>query len=192
MENAGTRVREILDTAEWFVRTLGYNGFSFRDVAEEVGIKSASVHYHFPTKADLGAALARRYTDRFLETLGDPADPSVAPEALLLRYTAAFRRALVEQGQMCLCGMLGAEIASLPGEVGGEVRGFFERNVDWLEVVLSRRAEGGLADRAASRRRALALLATLEGALIVARTLGRAEAFDEVVEGAGWMGPASP
>ena len=54
----------ILDVAERRIRAHGYNGFSFREIADEIGIKSASVHYHFPTKADLAAAVAKRYRER--------------------------------------------------------------------------------------------------------------------------------
>ena len=64
---------EILDAAERAIRDRGYNAVSFRDLAAAVGVKSASVHHHFPTKADLGAAVARRYAERFLDALGDPA-----------------------------------------------------------------------------------------------------------------------
>lgn len=39
----------------------GYGGLNFRDLAAEVGIKAASIYHHFPSKADLGAAVARRY-----------------------------------------------------------------------------------------------------------------------------------
>ena len=104
MAATATKAQEILDSAERLVRRRGYNGFSFRDLATEVGIKSASVHYHFPTKADLGAAVAHRYADRFINALGDPNDPLAAPHALLEGYVDAFRRALVMDRQMCLCG----------------------------------------------------------------------------------------
>jgi TetR/AcrR family transcriptional repressor of nem operon len=187
MASKGTKADDILETAESLARTGGYHGFSFRDIAAEVGIKSASVHYHFPTKADLCAAVARRYTERFLEALGDPADPKTAPGRLLARYAAAFRESLVEDQQMCLCGVFGAEVALLPAPVAAEVQGFFERNVEWLQVVLAR---DGPVDEAQSRRRALTVLAALEGAMIVARTLRRVEIFDEIVEGA--IPPVSP
>ena len=78
MEPMATRATEILDAAEGFARQTGYNGFSFRDIAAEIGIKSASVHYHFPTKGDLGAALARRYAERFFERLGLASDIATA------------------------------------------------------------------------------------------------------------------
>lgn len=177
-----TKAEEILDAAEGLARRGGYHGFSFRDVAGRVGIKSASVHYHFPTKADLGAAVARRYTDRFLDALGDPADPAAVPGELIGRYAAAFRHALVTERLMCLCGMLGSEVAALPAEVAAEAKRFFERNIDWLEAVLSRRENGPAADRAASRREALTILAALEGASILAHTLEDPSVFDRVVE----------
>jgi TetR/AcrR family transcriptional repressor of nem operon len=170
---------EILDSAERQARRRGYNGFSFRDLAADVGIKSASVHYHFPTKAELGAAVAQRYSERFMAHLGDPADPEVAPDALLERYVAAFRRALVRDRQMCLCGLLGAEVESLPPKVAAEVRRFFEQNVAWLAAVLSRPNRGAPGNEPAEAR-ALAILALLEGALVVARTLKRDAVFDQI------------
>ena len=110
MVGRASKADEILDAAEKMARTGGYNGFSFREIAKEVGIKAASVHYHFPGKADLGVAIAKRYTDRFLENLGAPDDLTAAPEALLRRYVDAYRKSLVDDGLMCLCGLLGAEI----------------------------------------------------------------------------------
>jgi TetR/AcrR family transcriptional repressor of nem operon len=59
------KASEIMDAAERRIRTSGYNGFSFRQIAADVGVKSSSVHHHFPTKPALAAAVARRYTDRF-------------------------------------------------------------------------------------------------------------------------------
>jgi len=48
------------------MRAGGFHACSFREIATDVGIKSASVHHHFPAKADLGAALVARYTARVL------------------------------------------------------------------------------------------------------------------------------
>ena len=174
-----TKASDILDAAERFARTLGYNGFSFRDVAAEVGIKSASVHYHFPTKADLGAAVAVRYADRFFQALGNPDDPDISADAKLARYVGLYRHALVTDQQMCLCGMLGAEVASLPAELASEVAKFFERNLDWLTRVVARLGDNTARDAA---RHAMTVLAALEGALMLARTLGRNEIFDQVAE----------
>ena len=189
MATTAGKAGEILDSAERQARRRGYNGFSFRDLAEEVGIKSASVHYHFPTKADLGAAVARRYTERFMAQLGDPGDPEAAPRALLERYADAFRRALVRDRQMCLCGLLGAEVESLPPRVASEVRRFFEQNIEWLALVLSRRNGEAPGRKAAAETQALTILAMLEGALVVARTMRRDEVFDRIAESVSAFAP---
>ena len=171
-----SKADEILDVAERMARSGGYHGFSFREIAKRVGIKAASVHYHFPGKDDLGAAVARRYTDRFLAGLGAPDDADTAPDALLRRYVGAYRSALVDEGLMCLCGMFGAEIAHLPDPVADEAPRFFEANIDWLERVLARLPETPAPDR--RRTAALRIIATLEGAMILARTLGDPAVFD--------------
>lgn len=177
---------EILDVAERMARIGGYDGFSFREIAKEVGVKAASVHYHFPGKADLGAAMARRYTDRFLATLGDPAEGD--PQERVGDMIAAFRHALAEEQLMCLCGVLGAEIAKLPDSVAEETRRFFRLNTEWLTTVFTRR-DGDAEEAEAS---ALRLLAQLEGAMMVARSIGGVSAFDAVVkEAARKPGPGA-
>ncbi len=167
----------ILDAAEARVRCSGFNGFSFRDVAEDIGIKSASVHYHFPDKAALGEALALRYADRFMEALGDPGDGS--PESRFAHYRGLFRKALVKDGLMCLCGMLGAETAGLPEPVAHATAAFFRRNIAWLVAVLAR---AGVPE-AERESRAARMIALLEGAMILARSLGDPTLFDRIVDG---------
>src|SRR5215470_20293832 len=107
---------EILDVSEALIRTSGFNGFSTRDVADAVGIKAASVHYHFPTKADIGVAVTERYTDRFLETLGDPGRFTRDRRQVMRHYVETFRKALVRDRKLCLCAVLGAETGGLPEE----------------------------------------------------------------------------
>ena len=174
---AKSKPEEIMDVAEAMIRERGYNGFSFRDIADAVKIKSASVHYHFATKGDLGAAVAKAYTERFLNALGDPEEGP--PKALIQRYIDACRTAIVKQDKMCLCGMLGAEVAALPENVVRETRIFFEENVDWLAKVYGRRANVG---RAGALRKAYGAVATVEGAMILARTLDDMSAFEGAVK----------
>jgi TetR/AcrR family transcriptional repressor of nem operon len=167
---------EILDAAEGLIRTSGFNGFSTRDVADAVSIKAASVHYHFPTKADIGVAVTERYTDRFLEVLGDP-DRFEDARSAVTRYVDSFRRALVRDGKLCLCAVLGAEIGSLPAEVGQHTRIFFERNIEWLRRALTA-SSGATAARA--RAEAQHILTALEGALIVSMSLDDRGVFENV------------
>lgn len=181
MNEPASRAVAILGVAERMARQTGYNGFSYREIAKEVGIKAASVHYHFPSKADLGAAVGRRYTERLLAALGPPDDPEVSPDVLLRRYIEAFRRSLVEERLMCLCGVLGAEIADLPQPVAAEAKRFFERNIAWLTRVFERAPEERSPEQA--RAAAMHVVATLEGAMILARAMDDTAVFDAVTQG---------
>ncbi|HXO90941.1 MAG TPA: TetR/AcrR family transcriptional regulator, partial [Stellaceae bacterium] len=96
--------QKLMDLAEAHIRHAGYRGFSFRDLAAELGIKSASVHHHFPTKATLAAAVVQRYADRFLATVASR--PNETEDDAISAYRSAFRKALERDGRMCLCGVL--------------------------------------------------------------------------------------
>lgn len=170
MSDAGSRER-ILEAAERRARLAGYNGFSFRDLAEDVGVKSSSVHYHFPTKADLGTALVQRYTERARERLGDAA--AVTPGQAIERVTVLFRDALVVESRMCLCGVLGAERDALPSEVNAAVADFFRMLLDYLGLALGADWPGATP---------AAIVARLEGALILARSLGETSVFAQAID----------
>lgn len=160
----------ILDAAEDRLRRVGFHGTSFRDLAGDVGIKSASVHYHFPTKADLGRAVVDRYTERFLDAVGDADDYERDGAAKLAAVIAVFKRAVHEQRLMCLCGLLATERDGLPLPVQEAVARFFEAGLDWL----TRACGGG----EAGRLQAVRTIALLEGALLVAHAMGDASLFD--------------
>ncbi len=175
---AGDTEDRILDLAEALIRTKGYNGFSFREIASGVGVKSSSVHYYFPTKADLGARVARRYSDRFLYALGDPEAAPDKASGVLEKMHLSFARALGADGQMCLCGVLAAESAGLPAAVVEEARMFFSRTAGWLSRSLKRTEWGKGRAREEIDRQSLAVLAQLEGGLLIARVQGKPEIFD--------------
>jgi TetR/AcrR family transcriptional regulator, transcriptional repressor for nem operon len=158
----------LMDLAESHIRNAGYGGFSFRELAAEIGIKSASVHHHFPTKATMAAAVARRYADRFLAAVIH--QPNETAEDAIAMYRSAFRTALDRDGRMCLCGVLGAEAGGLPPEVAEATLSFFHRCIGDLSQRM------GSSD---SKARALQVMATLEGAMVLARALGSIDAFDQ-------------
>jgi len=176
--NDANKREEILDVSEAMIRRLGFNGFSTRDVATAVGIKAASVHYHFPGKADLGEAVTERYTARFLQSLGDPTDFGGAARMAIKHYVSMFQRALIKDGKLCLCAVLGAEIGSLPTSVGGNTRIFFNKNIEWLTTALT---AAGFSDTKA-KANALHIIASLEGAMIVSKSLGENAVFESVAK----------
>jgi len=175
------RAAEIIDRAEHYIRSVGYNGFSFRDIAEDAGIKSASVHYHFPTKEQLAAAVARRYSDRFFAALGALGDPAVSPEAQIDRFVVVFREALRDDGRMCLFCMLGTEFTTLPAEVQDVVRDYFARTTDWLAELLRRFGPASKAKHEEALATARTILASLQGAMILSRANGELGLFDTIV-----------
>ncbi|MBA6397830.1 TetR/AcrR family transcriptional regulator [Colwellia sp. BRX10-4] len=167
---------QILKLAENKVRSGGYGNFSFRELADEIGIKSSSVHYYFRTKADLGAALAHQYVDEFLALLNAEKAKLKGRSAINL-YINAFKTALEKDNQMCLCGLLGAQSDALPEQVNIEIKRFFELNINWLQTVYI--DEKGLAVDIA-KTKAIQLLATLEGMMILAKVLDDTTAFDSL------------
>jgi len=84
----------LLDCAERAARARGYDGFSYADLASEVGIRKASIHHHFPTKADLALELMRRYRARFGETLAEAARADLRGAERLRAFLAVYRDAL--------------------------------------------------------------------------------------------------
>jgi TetR/AcrR family transcriptional repressor of nem operon len=172
----GTRER-ILDAAERLVQTRGFNGFSYADIAAELHITKASLHYHFATKADLGEALINRYSTRFFAVLAEVDAEGAAAPVKLAAYAKLYADVLSDQ-KMCLCGMLAAEYPTLPVPMQAAVVGFFDHNEGWLEEVLEQgRGERSLAFTGPARDVARMIVSGLEGAMLVARPYGDTARF---------------
>jgi TetR/AcrR family transcriptional regulator, transcriptional repressor for nem operon len=174
-EDAGTAGR-ILDVAERLVQVRGFNGFSYADIAAELHITKAALHYHFAGKADLGAALIARYADRFTRALGQVDARADArgdgASAKLAGYADLYLQVLRAR-KMCLCGMLAAEYQTLPPPMQDAVIGFFDHNETWLEGVLEQgRQDGSLQFAGSARDTARMIVGGLEGAMLVARPYG--------------------
>lgn len=176
----GESATRVLDAAERLVQERGFNGFSYADIAAELGVTKPSLHYHFATKADLGTALVLRYTRRFAEALERLAD---GPPVDRLRGYAGLYRMVLERRRMCLCGMLAAEYGTLPEPMQQAVKGFFALNEEWLEGVLDAgRADGTLRQRGSALDTARMIIDCLEGAVLVARPYGDLRRFDHAVD----------
>src|SRR4051812_21974014 len=127
--------QRILDIAERLVQTRGYNGFSYADVAEALKVTKASLHYHFPSKEQLGVRLIVRYEHNFVAAL-EAIDAQGRDARDKLRRYAAIYEDVLRDGRMCLCGMLAAESGTLPKAMREDMRRFFDVNEKWLATVL--------------------------------------------------------
>lgn len=173
---------KILDVAEELVQTRGLNAMSYADISSRVGITNASLHYHFPAKADLAVALITRYSERFFAALDhiERTDEDVADR---LRAYVAIYGAVLAQGRMCLCGMLASDFETLPPGVQEGVSEFFERSYTWLERVIDAGvAKGRLPATPSSYATAQSLVAGLEGAMLVSRPSVETGRFDRIAD----------
>jgi TetR/AcrR family transcriptional repressor of nem operon len=176
-EPLGT-TEQLLDAAQELAQMRGYNAFSYRDLAARVGIRSASIHHHFPSKADLGRALVARYRERFSDALRRIASGRGDAPAKLAAYVDLFRATYDQGGRLCLGGMFAADLPTLPSEVQEEVRGFYADNEAWLTRLLDTgRRSSELHFEGNPRDAAAALLDGLEGALLGARAHDSAARF---------------
>lgn len=171
-----TMKEKILDAAEKRVRKVGFAETSFRDLANDVGIKSASVHYHFPTKPDLGEALVTRYADKFKIQL-DQINTDDLPSALN-SFIALYSDALVLGESVCLCAIMGAEAIGLPENVNKRTEAFFEMNRAWLASLLEKN------NVKTPEETANLIIAALEGGMIVASASNNRRLFDQVATAA--------
>jgi TetR/AcrR family transcriptional repressor of nem operon len=179
--DGGTAAR-ILDVAERLVQSRGFNGFSYADVAAELGVTKASLHYHFQGKGELGEALIRRYASRFAEALQQIDAETSAVQEKLAAYTKLYADVLKDE-RMCLCGMMAADYSTLPPAMRTEVVRFFDDNEAWLERVLEQGASDGvLRYEGSAREEAQLIIGTLEGAMLVARPYGDAARFRVAAE----------
>lgn len=170
----------ILAAGRSVAQARGYGGLSFRDLAADVGIKAASVYHYFPSKAELGAALARRYWEDAEEGLGMLASQASDPLDALSRYPEVFRAALIADNRMCMCSFMAAEYDELPELVRAEVRTFADVNVAWLATTLQ---SAGVVDAAGSESRARAIYAAIVGAQLIARSQCDVTVYDSLIAG---------
>lgn len=169
----------ILEAAKRTAQAHGYSGLNFRELADEVGIKSASIHYHFPTKADLGAAVAKRYWEDSVNVLEAMWAENADPVRCLRKYPETFRKSLENGNRICLCSFMSAEYDDLPEAVKKEVQAFTDVNVAWLSKVLSAANEMNLDE---SEQRARAIFAAVAGAQLMARSRSDISVFDALID----------
>ncbi|WP_407160631.1 TetR/AcrR family transcriptional regulator [Bradyrhizobium sp. STM 3557] len=172
----------ILAAATRIAQAHGYGGLNFRDLAADVGIKAPSIYHHFPSKADLGAAVAKRYWEDTAAGL-DAMSREFAdrPVRALHEYPARiFRPSLKNGNRICLCSFMSAEYDDLPTEVQKEVQAFADVNIAWLGKTL---VAADVVGRAESQARARSIFAAVSGAQLMARSRADISLFDALIDG---------
>ena len=169
----------ILAAARQTAQAHGYSGLNFRELADQVGIKAASIYHHFPSKADLGAAVAKRYWEDTAAELDSMLAETSDPAQCLHHYPDIFRKSLESDNRMCLCSFMAAEYDDLPDAVKKEVQTFADVNVAWLSKALSAAA---VVDFGESEWRARAIFAAVAGAQLMARSRSDISLYDALID----------
>lgn len=180
--NKDTR-EAILDAAESIIQTYGANGISYQTISDIVQIRKASIHYHFPTKEKLIEDLVRRYSLRFLTLVDAFVDSPLSAPTKLERYIALFEQTLEDRSGMkvCLCGMLGAELASMGSPTVKILRNFYSENIDRLARILEEgRKAGSLKFSGDAEALGGLIFSLLEGAMIIARAADGVDQFRSI------------
>lgn len=171
----------ILDVAQHLVQERGFNGFSYANISQTLGIKNASIHYHFPGKIDLGVALVRRYRQRLQHLLSHLQAQDIPAPALLESYLVGYRNVVHEDGRICLCAVLAGELNTLPENIKAEVEAFFQLNQDWLtKVIQDGMMKGQLKSSGSPDHAAEVFLATLEGGMLLSRSYADMGRFEQI------------
>ncbi|TFW16732.1 TetR/AcrR family transcriptional regulator [Duganella callida] len=184
MNKLSSTADEILACAQSLIVAGGYNGFSYADIAEVVGVRKPSIHHHFPSKVDLVKTLVSRYRAAAEEGAANMAHALPGPQDQLQAYVGYWKRCIEDaSAPFCVCALLAVELPVLPEEVALEIRAYFRFLSDWLTSLFERGArEGVLRLRETPHVEAEAFMATVHGAMLSARAFGNAGAFAAVMD----------
>lgn len=183
MEAASTS-EKILDIAQSLIVAGGYNAFSYADISDAIGIRKASIHHHFPTKAELVAALIDRYRQQTETGLQSLQEQFSSPAEQLRAYLGFWQKCIEDASlPFCVCAMLAGEMQMLPDQVASRVRGHFHQLANWLSLVLQAGAEARLFRLNKSPTdEAQVLMASVHGAMLSARAFDDPGLFTAIVD----------
>lgn len=173
----------LLDSAERAARTRGFDGFSYADLAEDVGIRKASIHHHFPSKAALSVALMQRYYINLEAACADIDTAETTGSARLSELINRYRNALDGGKSLCLCVSFSTSRESLPEEVISQISRFRAMMINWLAATFETgRLDGTIAGVVDPTREAAATLPLLEGAQLAARAEENPVLFESALQ----------
>jgi TetR/AcrR family transcriptional regulator, transcriptional repressor for nem operon len=183
VNNSASSTRDaLLRAAEHLVRSRGYSAFSYADLSEAVGVRKASIHHHFPLKADLGCALVEEYTARFEGACAEIESRHDSAVNRIRAYGKIYAES-IRGGHLCLCGMLATELSVLPGDVPERVRAFFSAQLEWLQRTIAMgQARGAFSKQRSAKHGAEHVLGTLQGSMLLGWVSSDPKAVERAVE----------
>lgn len=181
MQQLNDTAHKILDIAEHYTQTRGFNAFSYKDIQNEVGIKTSSIHYYFPTKKDLALSMTVRYVENFSAKLLEISDKySSAIEQI--EQVAQIYVGVVKQNKFCMCGMLASEFLSICDTSISKLGSFFDLVQNWIEkVIILGQQQKVFKHSISAKDSATSFVSVTEGAMLIARVKGDADYLTRVI-----------
>ncbi|WP_424192044.1 TetR/AcrR family transcriptional regulator [Ampullimonas aquatilis] len=173
----------LIEQATVLIRSRSYSSISYNDLSAIVGIRKPSIHHHFPSKEDLGLAVVNAYHDKFVAKLARIDQEQVSPMDRILAYALIYQSAR-GKNLGCVCGVLAAEMGSLPLTIQDRLRTFFDYHLNWLErTLISGWQNGEILKQGTPRQQAAMVINSLQGMLLVGRLSEDKSIFDDTVAG---------
>lgn len=178
------KAREIIQRTNELLASGGYNGFSYADIAELVDVRKASIHHHFPAKADLVKATVVQHRHAMRQGLQSLQHSIPDPYARLVAYSRYWADCIQESNPpICICALLAAELPALPAEVAAEVTAHFHDLQAWLALTMEEGVSKHvmrLVDTPSGE--AAMFMASIHGAMLSARATGNALLFWQIAK----------
>ncbi|TDQ26788.1 TetR family transcriptional regulator [Raoultella sp. BIGb0149] len=178
------KANEIISYTRQLLTSGGYQSFSFADISAKVNIRKASIHHHFPSKAELVKVVVTEYREEAWAGMQAMSQQMNDPLAELQAYVDYWTTCIREgSSPFCICAMLAVELPTLPAEVAREVSGHFADLTEWLATLLRRgESEKRLRLPVSPADEASLLMATVHGAMLSARAFNDADIFRRIVQ----------
>lgn len=184
MTELSHKAKEITAHTRQLLTTGGYKSFSYADIAEIVNIRKASIHHHFPSKADLVRTVVAQYCEEARSGMSALDHQLNDPLAELKAYIGYWSQCIKDgSSSFCICVMLAVELPTLPVEIAAEVTGHFQDLSNWLTSLLQKgQSEGTFQLQETPALEAKALMATVHGAMLAARAFGNVDLFEQITQ----------
>ncbi|WP_337022524.1 MULTISPECIES: TetR/AcrR family transcriptional regulator [unclassified Pantoea] len=184
MNELSQKANEISALTRRLLTKGGYKSFSYADIADVIQIRKASIHHHFPSKADLIRTVVIQYREEALAGMSALDQQLNDPVAEVKAYVDYWSRCINDgSSPFCICVMLAVELPNLPDEVAIEVKGHFQDLSDWLTSLLQKGQNKGIFQLTDTPSvEAKSFMATVHGAMLAARAFNNAALFQQITQ----------
>lgn len=177
-----TVYHKVLDVAEELIQKHGFHAFSYKDISLQVGIKTSSIHYHFPTKNDLANMVIERHMTLVKEQLDSLSTQAIAPKVKMKTVLEVICSMTFDnERRMCLGGMLAIGALMLDESIIKKVQVFFEMlELHVAAILIESKANNSLMIGTDPKELARIIIAMMEGVLVLSRLFNKKQRIKEV------------